>query len=126
MAFAGEGAHCVLVARTVGGLEALDDRIKAAGGSVILLKDQLKEWRIVAYVRAGEIAEPNFVASLKCDEAKFDARLRNQREPVYLDLDDAADHECIWPTDDAMLVIEALIARAIGLKGVGTTAQRHG
>ena len=33
LAYAGEGAHCILVARTVGGLEAVDDKIKAAGGS---------------------------------------------------------------------------------------------
>ena len=32
LAFAREGAHCVLVARTVGGLEALEDKIKAEGG----------------------------------------------------------------------------------------------
>jgi NAD(P)-dependent dehydrogenase (short-subunit alcohol dehydrogenase family) len=31
--FAAEGAHCVLVARTVGGLEAVDDKIKAIGGA---------------------------------------------------------------------------------------------
>jgi NAD(P)-dependent dehydrogenase (short-subunit alcohol dehydrogenase family) len=31
VALAREGAHCVLVARTVGGLEAVDDRIKALG-----------------------------------------------------------------------------------------------
>src|SRR5206468_580390 len=37
LAFAREGAHCVLVARTVGGLEALDDKIKAAGGNATLV-----------------------------------------------------------------------------------------
>ena len=37
LAFAAEGAHCVLVARTVGGLEALDDRIKALGGGATLV-----------------------------------------------------------------------------------------
>ena len=37
LAFAREGAHCVLVARTVGGLEALDDRIKALGGQATLV-----------------------------------------------------------------------------------------
>ena len=37
LAFAREGAHCVLVARTVGGLEAVDDRIKAAGGTATLV-----------------------------------------------------------------------------------------
>ena len=30
--FAAEGAHLILVARTVGGLEDVDDRVKAAGG----------------------------------------------------------------------------------------------
>jgi NAD(P)-dependent dehydrogenase (short-subunit alcohol dehydrogenase family) len=37
LAFAGEGAHCVLVARTVGGLEEMDDKIKALGGSATLV-----------------------------------------------------------------------------------------
>lgn len=37
LAYAGEGAHCVLVARTVGGLEELDDKIKALGGSATLV-----------------------------------------------------------------------------------------
>ena len=37
LAYAAEGAHCVLVARTVGGLEAVDDRIKEAGGSATLV-----------------------------------------------------------------------------------------
>ncbi len=37
VAFAREGAHCVLVARTVGGLEAIDDRIKAIGGTATLV-----------------------------------------------------------------------------------------
>ena len=37
LAYAKEGAHCVLVARTVGGLEAVDDQIKAVGGSATLV-----------------------------------------------------------------------------------------
>jgi NAD(P)-dependent dehydrogenase (short-subunit alcohol dehydrogenase family) len=37
LAYAGEGAHCVLAARTVGGLEALDDKIKALGGTATLV-----------------------------------------------------------------------------------------
>ena len=37
LAYASEGAHCVLVARTVGGLEELDDRIRAVGGSATLV-----------------------------------------------------------------------------------------
>lgn len=36
-ALAGAGAHVVLVARTIGGLEAVDDEIQAAGGSATLM-----------------------------------------------------------------------------------------
>ena len=35
-AMAAEGAHVVALARTVGGLEELDDAIRSAGGTVIL------------------------------------------------------------------------------------------
>jgi NAD(P)-dependent dehydrogenase (short-subunit alcohol dehydrogenase family) len=35
--FAAEGAHVILVARTVGGLEEVDDRVRAAGGSATLV-----------------------------------------------------------------------------------------
>jgi len=41
--FAGEGAHVVLVARTVGGLEEVDDEIRAAGGSASLVPMDLKD-----------------------------------------------------------------------------------
>src|SRR5262249_42309680 len=36
------GAHAVLLARTVGGLEELDDEIRAAGGSATLVELDLK------------------------------------------------------------------------------------
>lgn len=36
-AFAAEGAHVILVARTVGGLEEVDDAIQAAGGTATLV-----------------------------------------------------------------------------------------
>lgn len=36
-AYAAEGAHVILVARTVGGLEEVDDRVQAAGGSATLV-----------------------------------------------------------------------------------------
>ncbi|MCC7276416.1 MAG: SDR family NAD(P)-dependent oxidoreductase [Alphaproteobacteria bacterium] len=38
-----EGAHVVLVARTVGGLEETDDAVRAAGGSATLVPLDLKE-----------------------------------------------------------------------------------
>jgi NAD(P)-dependent dehydrogenase (short-subunit alcohol dehydrogenase family) len=42
--FAGEGAHLVLAARTVGGLEEVDDRVRAAGGSATLVPFDLREF----------------------------------------------------------------------------------
>ncbi len=41
--FAAAGAHVVLVARTVGGLEEVDDRVKAVGGAAILVPLDLTE-----------------------------------------------------------------------------------
>jgi NAD(P)-dependent dehydrogenase (short-subunit alcohol dehydrogenase family) len=37
LAYAREGAHCILVARTVGGLEEVDDQVKALGGTATLV-----------------------------------------------------------------------------------------
>ncbi len=42
--FAAEGAHVIALARTVGGLEALDDTIKRAGGSATLVPCDLQDW----------------------------------------------------------------------------------
>jgi signal transduction histidine kinase len=72
-------------------------QLNAAGGSVVLWKESLQEWRIVAYVRNGEIAAPNFEVSLPRDKAKFDKRLRQQKTPVYLDFDVPEDLDCVWP-----------------------------
>ena len=44
LALAREGAHVIAVARTVGGLEELDDEIKAAGGSATLVPADLKDF----------------------------------------------------------------------------------
>jgi NAD(P)-dependent dehydrogenase (short-subunit alcohol dehydrogenase family) len=44
LALARAGAHVVAVARTVGGLEELDDAIKAAGGSATLVPLDLKDY----------------------------------------------------------------------------------
>src|SRR6202795_1019597 len=49
--FAGEGAHVVLAARTVGGLEEVDDRVSAAGGSATLVPLDLRE-----FIRIDELA----------------------------------------------------------------------
>ena len=41
--FAAEGAHVILIARTVGGLEEVDDAIKAIGGSATLVPLDLRQ-----------------------------------------------------------------------------------
>lgn len=41
---AAEGAHIIAVARTVGGLEDLDDEIKAAGGSATLVPSDVRDY----------------------------------------------------------------------------------
>ena len=42
--FAAEGAHVILVARSVDGLEAVDDAIQAAGGTATLVPTDLSDW----------------------------------------------------------------------------------
>ena len=44
MRFAAEGAHVVLAARTVGGLEEVDDAVRAAGGSATLVPVDLRDF----------------------------------------------------------------------------------
>jgi NAD(P)-dependent dehydrogenase (short-subunit alcohol dehydrogenase family) len=49
--FALEGAHLVLTARTVGGLEEVDDKVRAAGGSATLVPVDLRD-----FVKIDELA----------------------------------------------------------------------
>ena len=53
--FAREGAHLVLVARTVGGLEEVDDRIRANGGSATLVPLDLRD-----FIKIDELAATLF------------------------------------------------------------------
>jgi NAD(P)-dependent dehydrogenase (short-subunit alcohol dehydrogenase family) len=53
--FAREGAHVVLAARTVGGLEQVDDAIRAAGGSATLVPVDLRE-----FIKIDELAAKLF------------------------------------------------------------------
>ena len=45
--FASEGAHVILVARTQGGLEEADDRVRAAGGSATLVPADLLDFESI-------------------------------------------------------------------------------
>jgi NAD(P)-dependent dehydrogenase (short-subunit alcohol dehydrogenase family) len=53
--FAREGAHLVLAARTVGGLEEVDDKVRAAGGSATLVPVDLRD-----FVKIDELAAALF------------------------------------------------------------------
>src|SRR5271167_1912243 len=48
IALARAGAHVVAVARTVGGLEELDDAIRAAGGSASLVPLDMRDYARIA------------------------------------------------------------------------------
>lgn len=50
--FAAEGAHLILVARTVGGLEEVDDRVRAAGGTATLVPLDLADMAGIDRLRA--------------------------------------------------------------------------
>src|SRR5207249_9811344 len=52
LALARAGAHVVAVARTVGGLEELDDAIRAAGGATTLVPLDLKGYDGIARLGA--------------------------------------------------------------------------
>lgn len=50
---AAEGAHCVLVAKTTGGLEEVDDEIKALGGTATLVPMDLTDYPAIDRLGAG-------------------------------------------------------------------------
>src|ERR1043166_6886591 len=62
------GAHVVAVARTVGGLEELDDQIRAAGGSATLVPGDLKDFAAIdrlAGARSGSYGAARVRGDLK-------------------------------------------------------------
>jgi len=54
--FAAEGAHVIITARTVGGLEAVDDAIRAAGGTATLVPMDLRQMDMIDML-GGQIYE---------------------------------------------------------------------
>jgi signal transduction histidine kinase len=81
----------------------------AASGAVIVLKDALQEWRIVAHARDGQIREPQFATSVPVAGSEFSARFAELHEPLYLDLTQQTSE--IWP---------GVLAFHQGLGAVGT------
>jgi NAD(P)-dependent dehydrogenase (short-subunit alcohol dehydrogenase family) len=61
-AYAREGAHLVLAARTVGGLEEVDDKIRAAGGAATLVPLDLRD-----FIKIDELAAAIYQRFQKLD-----------------------------------------------------------
>jgi signal transduction histidine kinase len=53
---------------------------------VIVLKDSLQEWRIVAHVRDGQLAPPPYAVSVPVAGSEFTTRYADVREPLYVDV----------------------------------------
>jgi signal transduction histidine kinase len=67
----------------------------AASGAVIVLKDSLQQWRIVAHARDGQLVEPALATSVPVAASVFTARFGELREPYYVDV--ATQMAEIWP-----------------------------
>jgi len=67
----------------------------AISGAVIVLKDSLQEWRIVAHVRDGELAPAPFATSVPVASSVFTARFGELREPLYVRISEQMSE--IWP-----------------------------
>jgi len=67
----------------------------AVSGAVIVLKESLQEWRIVAHVRDGELAQPPFATSVPVAGSVFTARFGELSAPLHIKLDEQTSE--IWP-----------------------------
>ncbi len=71
-------------------------QFEAASGAVIVSKDSLQEWRIVAHVRDGQLEPAPFATSVPFTGSHFTNVLANQQEPMYFDLEHGETPD-IWP-----------------------------
>jgi len=62
---------------------------------VIVLKDSVQEWRIVAHVRDGQVTQPTYATSVPVAGSVFTTRFGDLREPVYLNVGRQTTE--IWP-----------------------------
>ena len=67
----------------------------AISGAVIVLKDSMQEWRLIAHVRNGALAEPSYATKVPVAGSTFTHRFAQLREPHYVDV--AREQEEIWP-----------------------------
>lgn len=67
----------------------------ASSGAVIVSKDSLQEWRVVAHVRDGQVEPPPFATSVPFTGSAFTETFASQQGPVYVDVDQESLD--IWP-----------------------------
>jgi signal transduction histidine kinase len=67
----------------------------AASGSVIVSKDSLREWRILAHVRDGKLETPPFAVSVPFADSPFTEVFGRSPEPRYMDVTHGTWE--IWP-----------------------------
>jgi signal transduction histidine kinase len=70
-------------------------QFEAISGAVVVLKDSLQEWRIIAHVRDGQLAEPSYPTKVPVAGSTFTEKFGQLREPQYVDY--ATPTEEIWP-----------------------------
>jgi signal transduction histidine kinase len=67
----------------------------ATSGAVVVSKDSLQEWRVIAHVRDGQVEPPPFATSVPFAGSAFTETFSNQQGPVYIDVQkETLD---IWP-----------------------------
>jgi len=70
-------------------------QFNAISGVVIVLKDSLQEWRIVAHVSDGLLTQPSYATSVPVAGSVFTVRFADLREPLYINVQDRMSE--IWP-----------------------------
>jgi len=67
----------------------------AATGAVVVAKDTVQEWRLVAYAQDGHLNAPPFPTSVPFANSPFTRAFSHLREPFYIDLEQPGGE--LWP-----------------------------
>ncbi len=94
----------------------------AISGAVVVLKDSVQEWRIIAHVREEQLAEPPFATSVPVNGSNFTARFADLRTPLYLLVAEQASE--VWPGVSAFHRREGAVSTVVyplvfGARSVG-------
>jgi signal transduction histidine kinase len=67
----------------------------AASGAVIVSKDTLQEWRVIAHVRDGQVETPPYAVSVPFADSTFANAFATQQGPAYFNLEQESPE--LWP-----------------------------